>query len=244
LLSPFGVVCRDWPAEAARPGTVVRAEAGEVIVGDWLTIAWRGANVIDCRLPQAAPMPSVFDCLTRALPGSDSELLHSFSAVLMGTDLRPNPLSKRAGPLVNTMYEATRVLDEAGVLQTSLELIGLGPGLTPAGDDFLVGWMVGAAVGGDASRKMLEFVGPRILEYASMRTTWLSTNFLRAALSRLAAETVCAFVRAPDSPNMGALIALGSTSGADLLSGYLLARSAFVQQEQGKDAGRSTWPPR
>jgi hypothetical protein len=157
----------------------------------------------------------------------------------MGTDFRPDPLSKRAGPLLNTMYEATRVLDETCVLQTSLGLIGLGPGLTPAGDDFLVGWMVGAAVGGDTSGEMLEFVGPRILEYASVRTTWLSTKFLGAGVSRLAAETVCAFVRAPDASNLDALLALGSTSGADLLSGYLLARCAFIQQEQGKDAGRS-----
>jgi hypothetical protein len=75
--------------------------------------------------------------------------------------------------------EAIAQPDAAGLETAVSQLAGLGPGLTPAGDDFLLGMLLGLW----ATRPEAEVVelGKRVVETAVPRTTRLSTAWLQAA---------------------------------------------------------------
>jgi hypothetical protein len=106
-------------------------------------------------------------------------------------------------------------------------LLGLGPGLTPAGDDLLAGLLVGLAGRPDLRDPLADAV----TRHAPGRTTWLSTELLRLAAEGLAAPPVVAVADAlaghgPDHALAEALpdlLAMGHTSGATLARGLLLA---------------------
>ncbi|MDI3405259.1 oxamate carbamoyltransferase subunit AllH family protein [Streptomyces cavernicola] len=115
-----------------------------------------------------------------------------------------------------------------------LALLGLGPGLTPAGDDFLVGIAVLSAIDGSRLDLFAQTLGQVLTEHPG-RTTLLSTTTLREALAgrvrapfvdvlhSLAATRGQSEAQAVDtirSPVRRAL-AHGHTSGADTLSGLV-----------------------
>ncbi|MDI3417746.1 oxamate carbamoyltransferase subunit AllH family protein [Streptomyces luteolus] len=125
--------------------------------------------------------------------------------------------------------ESSSPLDEA-----VLALLGLGPGLTPAGDDFLVGIAVLSAIGGSRLGPFARALDHILTEHPC-RTTLLSTTTLREALAgRVRAPLVDVLrsltatrgqsdAQAVDtirSPVRRAL-AHGHTSGADTLSGLV-----------------------
>ncbi|MFM9370500.1 DUF2877 domain-containing protein [Streptomyces sp. Da 82-17] len=115
-----------------------------------------------------------------------------------------------------------------------LALLGLGPGLTPAGDDFLTGLALLSALDGSGLGPFAAALG-RVLAQHPGRTTLLSATTLREALSgrvraplvdvlhALAATRGHGEAQAVDiirSPVRRAL-AHGHTSGADTLSGLV-----------------------
>ncbi|WP_289019383.1 DUF2877 domain-containing protein [uncultured Ornithinimicrobium sp.] len=103
-------------------------------------------------------------------------------------------------------------------------LVGLGPGLTPAGDDVLCGVLLGLrATGGEQARSALEREVAPLLG----RTTALSATLLRHAAAGYAVPPLVALLRAwhagADEHRLAALAvevaAVGHTSGAALLLG-------------------------
>lgn len=116
-------------------------------------------------------------------------------------------------------------------------LIGRGPGLTPAGDDFLMGWLYALWAGGLGTRD--EGQSP-VTSLPSLlhRTTTLSAAYLQAASKGEAAETWHTLVEVLNQPVVEerltaaaqAILATGHTSGADALAG-------FVWAGQGGSAG-------
>lgn len=108
-----------------------------------------------------------------------------------------------------------------------LGLLGLGPGLTPAGDDLLAGLLVGL-VGRPELRDPL---ADAVSRHATRRTTWLSAELLRLAADGLAAPAVVAVADALAGHGtddalteaVDALLAVGHSSGPALACGLLLA---------------------
>ncbi len=105
-------------------------------------------------------------------------------------------------------------------------LAGLGGGLTPAGDDFIVGVFLAAWAGLYGAGAQL--LAPRLAEAAAPRTTTLSAAYLRAAArGECLAHWHALFeaqVRGDSAAARAALMALvsiGHTSGADALAGFL-----------------------
>ena len=105
-------------------------------------------------------------------------------------------------------------------------LAGVGGGLTPAGDDFILGVLLAAwagRCGGEAVQ-----LGAQVAEAAARRTTTLSGAYLRAAArgecSAYWHELFEAWLQ-PDLAGLRtaltALLAVGHTSGADALAGFL-----------------------
>lgn len=100
-------------------------------------------------------------------------------------------------------------------------LAGRGSGLTPAGDDVLVGLLHGLWVWRPDPAWM-----KLILETAAPRTTSLSANFLRAAA---AGEAIWQWHNLANGGNdaVGPILSIGHTSGADAWAGFMAAATAF-----------------
>lgn len=144
------------------------------------------------------------------------------------------PDSEDGGPFATALALALARFDEDGDEAALADLVGLGEGLTPAGDDVIVGVLAGldlfsgSAARALAARRRLVAALPA----AGARTTRLSAQMLSAAAAGFYAEpllvllTALAQAPAPYTRLTSAaagLLAMGHRSGADTLRGVLAA---------------------
>jgi hypothetical protein len=115
-----------------------------------------------------------------------------------------------------------------GDCEPAFELLGAGPGLTPAGDDVVAGALAACALsGGELSP---DVVG-RLLSRAREATTTLSAALLSCAAAGQVVPQAAGFLRALSGgggvqPALGRLRAVGSTSGTALAVGLTAALCA------------------
>ncbi|MDP2975839.1 MAG: DUF2877 domain-containing protein, partial [Anaerolineales bacterium] len=178
-----------------------------------LTIELRGASRWKCDLPSlnadmtdpavAAAWESVWQALNerQALPDSDrvgaaqslaGDLFRPDAALQMGA-------SRKAGEALRKLVDVTRRYD---LTATSVvgALIGLGPGLTPGGDDLLVGYLAGlwcTVRDKNVRARFISTLGKTVIRL-SRQTNDISRTYLYHAArgqvsSRLAAlaEAIC-----------------------------------------------------
>ena len=112
------------------------------------------------------------------------------------------------------------------------DLIGLGEGLTPAGDDCVVGAL--AAIHHLAPGWLEPRAVRAISEAARYRTTEVARDFLLEALAGRFAEPVLDILAAPSAARATdaarRLLAMGATSGADTLDGLRLTGCALARR--------------
>jgi Protein of unknown function (DUF2877) len=114
-------------------------------------------------------------------------------------------------------------------------LIGLGPGLTPSGDDFVGGLMVALHYLGFAA--IAAAIAGAVLPIASRDTNTISAQLLRCAATGQAASTLFDILDAiltGDNLEAGldAINAIGHTSGWDSLAGAALVCTALSGQQE------------
>jgi hypothetical protein len=216
-LVPFGL-CLPHGADFAAARAAVSATRGPVDLAPW-TSARR--TLVDLRLSPTAVDPTALQDMTRAL-GNDHHR----------TELHDPSLQRRlAQPLVHAALRRSGA-DVASVLG---ELIGAGPGATPAGDDVVVGVLAALTLlrNSDtdvppARRFLVEKLRPLLA-----RTTRASRQDLAAAadgrFSEHAHVLASALVGSGDVPGaISAARAWGATSGVDLASGLCAAASTVL----------------
>jgi hypothetical protein len=132
----------------------------------------------------------------------------------------------RAG--IKGLMQSLQDGDRSGIRENAALLAGLGPGLTPAGDDYLVGLMAGLRVWPGSCGVSPEEACPIILEATEGRTTLLSRAFLRSAKEGLFGENwhelLAALARGDAIGVQRAarrILSSGATSGADALAGFM-----------------------
>jgi Protein of unknown function (DUF2877) len=139
---------------------------------------------------------------------------------------RPGLPSADASALAGTatVRRASQALNDQDLLGAVSLLAGLGPGLTPSGDDVLAGILLVAA--------LTERFTPSELRAAAdtARTHDISRSFLRWAANGQSIEPVHDLLSAvaagrPTGDAEQAVAAIGATSGHDLLLGLRLALS-------------------
>jgi uncharacterized protein DUF2877 len=156
-------------------------------------------------------------------------------------------LHREARPTCARVERACRDCELEQALLEATRLIGWGEGLTPAGDDFLVGLMSGLdalAVGSDARRGFLSRLGAAIAARTA-RTTRVAAHYLRLAAQGHFTANVHALRAALLSTNdvasvqrsVDAALRFGATSGADLATGMLSGVSAWCYPPSS-DQGR------
>jgi hypothetical protein len=149
---------------------------------------------------------------------------------------RLNRLTRSALPgmkdLLAGVLERDEILLERGIHQ----LVGLGTGLTPSGDDMLMGFagtlnVVSRRVGSPEMEDVLETIA-RYLRALKSSTTFVSGNLLSYACAGRVSSPVLSVIRAvmfqkPSQACSAAedLMRLGGNSGCEILLGILLALS-------------------
>lgn len=136
-----------------------------------------------------------------------------------------------------SLLEATCRLRLREAMLSVRALIGLGYGLTPSGDDFLVGYMAGlwCTAGGIPSRiRFLTALGSE-LSAASRNTNEISCAYLRSAANGHVSEPIAKLAQQLDQANnmssiraaTQAALQVGHTSGSNGVLGLLLGCLAW-----------------
>lgn len=151
------------------------------------------------------------------------------AALVHGGDA--TPLLRRAQAGIGKLTEGFARRDVFRLAAGAEALLGLGPGLTPSGDDLLAGFLGTARLACPSAAALVRDVGPQILRLAATRTTLLSRAFLAHAFAGRLAPPVDALAAAmfegAEGPALAraaeAAAALGHTSGLDTLAGMAFA---------------------
>lgn len=141
--------------------------------------------------------------------------------------------------ILTAIKQAFTDKNSAQMLNAARHLIGLGPGLTPSGDDFLVGCLKGLwllRMSAPGARQMLDCLRAALPADLKACTTRVSAEFIRYALDGAFAEVLDQAARAllaPSYPEMvhsavRRLLAQGETSGTDTMFGLLTCLEALA----------------
>jgi hypothetical protein len=148
-------------------------------------------------------------------------------------DGRSDLFVRIGGAPLTALDAAVRALDVAAAEKAMSRLIGLGEGLTPAGDDYLVGYAAGlwACAGTDESRLNFVVAFSGALKRVAAKAGKISRVYLEAAaegevserLFTLASNIADGSGGAVVSRTVAAALAVGHSSGACSVCGFLRA---------------------
>jgi hypothetical protein len=233
----------DTPAgfsfEICRAGELVTCR-DDILRFDSLTIELRGARRWKCDLPSlhadltnpsaATAWQCAWDALNKRQVQLNAEIIaenlfRSDAAIRAGAP-------RTAGETMRGLVDATQKHDFFTAASSVRPLIGLGAGLTPSGDDLLVGYLAGlwcAVLGNSDRAQFVANLGKAVVRL-SRRTTDISRSYLYHAArgqvsSRLAdlAEAIC---RGDNLERVNVTVEsamqVGHTSGMDAVTGLLI----------------------
>jgi hypothetical protein len=155
-------------------------------------------------------------------------------------------LARTAGPAAGRLLEAALRGEAAALARAARGLAGLGPGLTPSGDDLLAGFVAAWTLVGEAlgqGHAACERVTAAIVAGATRAASPLGRAWLGHARRGELLEPMTRFVAALFAPELRDLapavrdaLAVGSSSGTDWMVGFLLGAEAV------REAGRADRP--
>jgi len=218
LLAPFAAALTRLPrSDALRPGIRVRRR-GDTLALDGLSLEWRDAAISNTAMPESAAGPGPALSLLLSQPPAESGSGPGLSSAI-GRSAR----SRLAAGL--------RHHDSEAFLEGALGLVGLGEGLTPAGDDCLVGALAVTHRFAGSWLRAHPAVEVRVGRTAAAATTDIAREFVAHALAGHFADSLIDLMTAEsvDGVRRAAtrLLDSGATSGADTLCGIRLALAAL-----------------
>lgn len=237
--------------EKIKPGCSVRFKTREMQFPDEkITISLEDGNIWH---------PSPVDNETKIKPGHLDSILS-----LVNTLIPENPylplLSKNPGQIPGVPVIGERILNLQNALKTgipekiterSIKLLGLGPGLTPLGDDFLLGVLLtfnrwghifspampeiqkvsssthSVVEGSSHPNKLIKDLNQIILENARLKTTQISASILACAMEGAADERLLKVLdglvsgSAITQNELRNLLRWGNSSGITVLAGMM-----------------------
>jgi hypothetical protein len=151
---------------------------------------------------------------------------------------RTSVIDRSGGASIAKLERACRALDVASAAQDAARFIGWGEGLTPAGDDYLVGLCAAldALADGDARRRaFLLRLGEKIAAEGA-RTTAIAAHSLRLAAHGHFNSDILRSVDALQAEIdvrrvqrvLDTVLAVGATSGADTITGIVSGFAAWM----------------
>jgi len=243
---PLNLLCdlpdaMDWAARGLRPGAAISIGEKAIDLGRGLVLALDGARVW-----QPAPSgPWSQESLGKGLRALDRLTAGALPTAGLATFLRPDAVAasaeaRKAAPNVAILYAWLRGTPESNaspshsVLEAATRLLGLGPGLTPSGDDFLGGLLIALRLLNRGALSARLWTG---LEAAAARRSLdLSVAHLSAAAAGRGSAALHAALnalvtgRADDLPaELERIEEIGHTSGWDALAGAVTALRSVTE---------------
>jgi Protein of unknown function (DUF2877) len=209
------------PGPLAAPFAIALATWGEDLAGGRITLDLSAASRRDlCISPAREPAGAARAAVAAALEAASAARVADGLGSARG-------LAARAA-----LSRAIGRRDSAGFLSAAGELVGLGEGLTPAGDDYLVGALAilhrlagGWPVCAPSPARALA-------AQAHARTTTVGAAFLAHSVAGEFSEPLRDLVMASSADAArvaaGVLARMGATSGADTLAGMRAALDALA----------------
>lgn len=217
---------------AACRGGTVRFAQSVLSIDLWTAGCWHidlsGLRIDLHRRDQAAAWLVAWHTLRQYQRGS------MISAIIAAT-----ARAKGAFVTVPALLKATKSLQVEQACAAIEPLIGLGPGLTPAGDDFLVGYLAGlwsAASFDNARLRFLASVGAWLSEAAS-QTNVISRAHIQSAVRGHASEPIARLAQQLDRADTidsiraetQAALQIGHSSGTDGVAGLLFGCAVWTK---------------
>ena len=195
----------------------------------------------------ARTAPLVVDCraVPRWSPGAVGPLIPGLKDRLafLSTEAEPKAWQGSAAMAAAVMNCLRH--DPARLKPVLASIIGSGPGLTPAGDDVLVGILavLTTPAAGPAGAAAAGAIGGALASFLPA-TTFVSRHLLHQAGGGMFARPVVDLVSALIGGSMGAaldaaalrLVAIGATSGADTCMGILAGCESFLVDDDMQEA--------
>lgn len=239
LNGPLNIVIRTDHTSSFEPlavGSAVTASPEVIRVEGWASISLLDATRWD---------PTI-----RPWSAGDIARITENLGVLAGRVFAEAPAAgvKQIESALAALRSALSSRTPASVRSAAERLAGLGSGLTPSGDDVLVGALVALAAvpdpdAGDSLRSA-------IADGTANRTTRISDAYLQAAARGEASQAWHRLLAALAGKSTEEVIAaargvmaFGETSGVDMLAGFLLAVNALMASTQSTQSTRSTLLP-
>ena len=222
---------RDFRFDHLPVRETVESSSVGILVGSGAEISVQQASIWEPRLVRwnsnhLSPVRTNMHWVEEILLGEARE--GSFSTYL--TD--PAGLSMRARQGVSLLEEALRRRSKVSAGEAARHLAGLGSGLTPSGDDVLVGTLLCLSV---LPHENLGVLRNAIIAEVRGRTTRISEAYLEAAARGEAGEAWHGLIRVLPGHDRAAIVsaarrvmAFGETSGSDMLAGFTLAFSTLT----------------
>jgi len=228
---PFSIVAPVDAEEfaALQLGQVAFANAARLVVGGW-QLPLAHAHIWDARLPThtrlrltPALVASLRPYAEWPLPAADTPMAAAMARLL----------ARGAGALRAGLAQG------CAVAAAARQLAGLGHGLTPAGDDYLLGAMTALWLLGERQTPAI------IAQNAAPHTTTLSGAFLLAAAQGQFTEPWHQLADAlagqyEPSAALDRIARLGATSGRDALAGFA---AILLESSQGRSTVPSPQAP-
>ncbi|WP_344830018.1 DUF2877 domain-containing protein [Actinocorallia longicatena] len=170
-------------------------------------------------------------------PVSTSRLRQGAMQLESGLDVSSCGLAGHPGPRL--LAERCAAGDLAHAVLAAEKIVGLGPGLTPSGDDVIAGLLLslrllgGSLDGGSRAIWLADWLGAAVTADAQTRTTSLSASLLHCAARGQAAGEAAAVLRGLAGqeslvPAVRRLMSTGRNSGPDVAWGLLAGCKATL----------------
>lgn len=180
----------------------------------------------------SAPATRVPCALWSTVPDLAAAGMVGAEASVSGRHLVVDGVHLRVARLVETRLTrlsspGTDLPAEGALSPTDVDrLLGLGPGLTPLGDDVIAGWLLVRAAAGEPDPEVTDAVRRGL-----GRTTLFSATLLDCALHGEALPEVAAWLKTlgthAESAATAALLGVGASSGAGLIAGARFALASL-----------------
>lgn len=149
---------------------------------------------------------------------------------------RGPPLTRKLSQPVYKLITAAKNMDAYASTSAANEMIGLGPGITPSGDDILIGFLAGLYSMAGHRKGAPDFIhafGNTLLR-VSKETNDISRTYIRHAVKGEFSSSMSALIKVINNGDEGRLITVtkdvmgvGHSSGMDSITGLLIGLAVW-----------------
>ncbi|MEW6028121.1 MAG: DUF2877 domain-containing protein [Chloroflexota bacterium] len=230
------IVTKGLSLRTLTPGLRVATRSGILrFDSSSLSVDLRGASVWKCRVPELGlnmQSHTAQQAWSTTWTLLNQEQRHKNTELLADDLFRPHtgsPLSQRISKPVTSLVTSTDEFNPRGALHAAGQMIGLGPGVTPSGDDILIGFLAGLWSMAGENGHQLAFIrsfGRELIQLAKGTSEISRTYLYHAAQGQFSSSLshLAEAITTSDCVEEAARAAMrvGHSSGMDAVTGLLI----------------------